>query len=305
MSEFVRKAYAGVDDLARIQAFNAAAVAAAGVCGYMHTGDIPHRIYNANRWYNPGDICAYWQDASGNLGAWALLFPRFGDYNAELHPELRGGDLETAVLDWCETAVLALLPPEKKRVVTTELFDCDHARRKLLLQRGYALIADSADFIYTTRLLDDIPTSTLPDGFTIRSACGLADVAQLVEVHSKSFGSSWTIPLYERVMASPGYDAERELVAVAPDGRFAAFTIIWFDPVNRVGLFEPVGTHEAFRRLGLARALMVAGMHQMRAAGMHTATVSHESDNPASTALYAHLGFRPQHWIAFYKREVA
>ncbi len=300
----MRKAYAGADDLAQIQAFNAAAVAAAGVCGYLHTGDIPHGIYNANRRYDPGDICAYWQDAQGNFGAWALLFPRFGNYSAELHPEQRGGDLETAVLDWCETAVLALLPAEKKRVVGTELFDCDHTRRKLLLQRGYAPAVDIADMIYTTRSLDDIPTPTLPDGFTIRSVRGPAEAAQLVEVHSKSFGSSWTIPLYERVMASPGYDTERELVAVAPDGRFAAFTIIWFDPVNRVGLFEPVGTHEEFRRLGLARALMAAGMRRMRAAGMRTATVCHEFDNPASTALYAHLGFRPQHRIASYKREV-
>ena len=41
---------------------------------------------------------------------------------------------------------------------------------------------------------------------------------RLVDVHSKSFGSSWTTELYRRVMESPGYEAQNEIVVVAPDG---------------------------------------------------------------------------------------
>lgn len=302
MGQFTRKPYTGAADLKRLQTFVANCVAAAGVCGYMHTGDIPHRIYNANRWYNAEDVCTYWEDDAGNMCAWAVIFVKSADYNAELHYAHRGGDLETAVLDWCETAVLAQLPPGKARVISTEAFDCDAIRRQLLLQRGYRQQPAEEDYLYTTRPLDDIPDPPLPDGFTIRCARGVADAAKLIDVHSKSFGSSWTVPLYERVMTSPGYDPERELVVVAPDGRFAAFIVIWYDGVNRVGLFEPVGTHEAFRRLGLARALMAAGMRQMRAAGMTTAAVCHEAENSAAAALYAQMGFTPRHRIEYFRK---
>jgi len=78
-------------------------------------------------------------------------------------------------------------------------------------------------------------------------------------------------------MQTPGYEVENELVVVAPDGRFAAFTVIWFDPISRSGLFEPVGCHGDFRRQGLSTAIMYEGMKRMKAAGMETASVGCES----------------------------
>jgi len=78
--------------------------------------------------------------------------------------------------------------------------------------------------------------------------------------------------------------------SLSDDGA-AARSTIWFDEVNRVGLFEPVETDEAFRRLGLARAVMTEGMHRMRAAGMQTARVEHDITNEAAAALYDSLSF--------------
>jgi mycothiol synthase len=66
---------------------------------------------------------------------------------------------------------------------------------------------------------------------------------------------------------------------------------IWFDDLNLVGLFEPVETHEDFRRLGLARAVITEGLHRMRAAGMRTARVEHDITNAPAAALYESLGF--------------
>ncbi len=82
-----------------------------------------------------------------------------------------------------------------------------------------------------------------------------------------------------------------------PDGfslaeaQTVARATIWFDEVNRVGLFEPVETHEDFRRLGLARAVLTDGLHRMRAAGMRTARVEHDMTNAPAAALYESLGF--------------
>jgi ribosomal protein S18 acetylase RimI-like enzyme len=150
----------------------------------------------------------------------------------------------------------------------------------------------------TLRTLDDLPpVPRLPDGFSIRTAAGVHEAEALAAVHAGSFGSNWTVAHYAHVMESPGYAAEREWVVVAPDGRFAAFAVTWYDALNQLGYFEPVGTHADFRRMGLARALMIHAMHAMRAAGMTHASVAHEAaeENPASAALYAALGFTPQY----------
>jgi ribosomal protein S18 acetylase RimI-like enzyme len=47
----------------------------------------------------------------------------------------------------------------------------------------------------------------------------------------------------------------------------AASTIMWLDEANSSAEFEPVGTHPSYRRRGLARAMMLHGMHRARAAG--------------------------------------
>ena len=52
-------------------------------------------------------------------------------------------------------------------------------------------------------------------------------------------------------MRSPVYDRDLDIVAVSADDRIGAFCIVWMDAVNRVGLFEPVGTHPDFQRKGL------------------------------------------------------
>ena len=100
---------------------------------------------------------------------------------------------------------------------------------------------------------------------------------------------------------------EYEFVVVAPDGRFAAFTNIWIDEVNRSLLFELVGTHSDFRRRGLAKALMLHLLRLMPVErGIECAYVCHEppDKNLASTALYASIGFKKLHDIYKYTRQL-
>jgi GNAT superfamily N-acetyltransferase len=98
-------------------------------------------------------------------------------------------------------------------------------------------------------------------------------------------------------MASPIYRQERELVVVAPDGRFAAFCTLLLDADNQIGMFEDVGTHADFLRLGLGRALLYAGMHRLRLRGMTTALMPYQPPevNEAAAGLYAQVGFTPQY----------
>jgi GNAT superfamily N-acetyltransferase len=106
-------------------------------------------------------------------------------------------------------------------------------------------------------------------------------------------------------MESPGYAPERELVIQAPDGTFTAFTVIWYDHLNRTGLFEPVGTHKDHRRRGFGRAIIMYGMQQMAAAGMEFATVAHFGDNVAARGLYQACGFKPWHMQDGYIKHIS
>ena len=106
-------------------------------------------------------------------------------------------------------------------------------------------------------------------------------------------------------MRSSSFHIERELVVVAPDGRFAAFLVYWIDPISKSGLFEPVGCHPDFQRRGLTTALMYEGLQCMAAQGMTMAIVVHEApdDNPASAALYRSVGFTPKYGSNQYRRK--
>ena len=54
---------------------------------------------------------------------------------------------------------------------------------------------------------------------------------------------------------------------------------------------SPSGTHPDHRRLGLARAVNLAGLHLLRGLGAQDALVFSAATNPASEALYASVGF--------------
>lgn len=81
-------------------------------------------------------------------------------------------------------------------------------------------------------------------------------------------------------------------------------SIIWYDHLNRTGLFEPVGTHKDHRRRGFGRAIVLYGMQQMSAAGMEFATVAHFGNNEAARGLYQACGFRPWHMLGGYIKHI-
>ena len=81
-----------------------------------------------------------------------------------------------------------------------------------------------------------------------------------------------------------------DLVAVAPDGAFASFCTAWFDEQNRIGMFEPVGTHPAHRQHGLGKAVVTEGLRWLQALGATEAYVG-TSTRPAPNRLYESVGF--------------
>ncbi len=290
-----RRTYTGEADLSLLQAFNAAAIAVTNHCGYLHPGDIPHHIYNGNKYYDPAEIMTIWEDDQG-VAAWLLVGPRHKSYDAQVRPDLRGGDFEREVLEYADDRTVELMRQHDIAgdCIYAVAFRGDAARSELLAALGWEADGEFP-YVLNHTVINSIAVPALPEGFSFQSAKGVEDAAALAEVHNAAFRAGWTPKLYRQVMEAPGYAPERELVIQAPDGTFVAFTVTWHDHLNRTGLFEPVGTHKDYQRRGFGRAILLYGMQQMAAAGMELATVAHSSNNEAAQSLYQACGFKPWH----------
>jgi ribosomal protein S18 acetylase RimI-like enzyme len=297
-----RRTYLNEADLLLLQEFNAAAIALTDHCGYLHPGDIPHHLFNGNKHYDPAEVMTIWEDDQG-VAAWLLVGPRHKSYDAQVRPDLRGGELERTILEYADERTVELMRRDEidGDCIYADAFRGDSARIELLLALGWEA-EHELPYVLNRREIQPIAAPVLPHGYTFQCARGSEDAAALAEVHNAAFDAGWTPELYRQVMQSPGYAPERELVIQAPDGAYVAFTIIWFDHLNRTGLFEPVGTHKDYQRRGFGRALVLHGLQQMAAAGMEVATVANFDVNEAARGLYQSCGFKPWHVQDSYRK---
>jgi mycothiol synthase len=301
MQSLIPRPYASPDDLYKILSAVGTWNTQTDFCGYLHPGHVGHFISNGLRGCNPAEHLFLVEDAQMALVAVVLIHkPRTSRFDILVHPAYRGSDLETSLVIFAEQLTWKHMQAAEidRDWVGSDVMVCDTIRSEILRQNGYN-VGEPYVFFTVRSLTDPIPESVVPEGFTIRHVEGLHEAEALGVVHGGAFGSNWQPGEYRKVMQSPGFQMERELIVVAPDGRFASFLIYWLDPISQSGSFELVGCHPEFQRKGLTRALMYEGMRRMQSAGMITAFVVHESseENPAASALYASLGFKQKHPI--------
>ena len=210
------------------------------------------------------------------------------DVFLEIHPGYR--HLEDEMLAWAEAVHLARRPPGRRpwRLNAT-IYDYDVERAEVLARRGYRHVGLVA---YKRRcdLHRPIPAGQLPPGYTIQPVAD-HEMAAWATVVRAAFDNPWNTAERCRVwLRAPTNRRDLNLVAVAPDGTFASFAIAWLDDVNRIGMFEPVGTHPEQRRLGLARAILCEGLRRLRALGAATVYVGCGTGDDV-TRLYQSAGF--------------
>jgi ribosomal protein S18 acetylase RimI-like enzyme len=142
-----------------------------------------------------------------------------------------------------------------------------------------------------------LPEPALPPGATVRpvDVGDPAELAARAELHREVWEpSKFTADGYARLRERPVYRPDLDLVAVTPAGALAAYTIVWWDPETRTGLFEPVGAAVAHRRQGYAKALLLDALRRLRELGARHAIVlssSTEETFEPSRRLYASAGF--------------
>lgn len=223
-----------------------------------------------------------WRD-DGRVVAWSWLKAK-GVLEHDVHPQ------HERFLD-------EILDEPTARVASC--FEDDDARRAALERHGF--VRPGSELHVNARDVHEPPEQApLPDGFRLRTV-EPEDLAERVAVHRDVWAPSRvTESSFGSVMASWPYRRSLDCVVEAPDGRFAAYVLVWPDDENGVGLFEPVGTREEFRRRGLGAAVCTFALRRLHEEGIRQAIVLCET--PPACALYESVGFVRQGTIVGYER---
>ncbi|MBI5962307.1 MAG: GNAT family N-acetyltransferase [Chloroflexi bacterium] len=227
---------------------------------------------------------------------------------AVLHPEDRGCVFLQIHPDFCTSELEEEMVATAEKHLTSATLDRDGKPRlwiwpdsqdigiqKILMRRGFQRIdrMGLAEFKHRCSLDEPLPDVPATPGYAIRA---LGDGLELLErcyamglgfrkddvnaARNKRDHPEW----YYQLQSAPLYRRDLDIVAVAEDGSIASFCTIWFDDVTRTACFEPVATVPTHQRRGLARAMMVEGMHRLKHMGCKVAFVSGSSE--VANALY-------------------
>lgn len=221
-------------------------------------------------------------------------------------------DLRAEMMAWLiEAARQRNRAGGKKLTLDAGVLEDDLPRLALLEDFGFERQAESS-ILMGCPLDGALPEPELPPGFAIRPMGGLAEIEAYVALHRAAFGTgNMTVAYRQSIMSTPGYLPELDLVAVAPGGELAALCVcqIFADDAPRAGgqkegWTDPVATHPDYRRLGLAKALILSGMRLLRQRGIDTALLGTGSTNEAMQRVARGIGFRQVSNTLWYCRAV-
>jgi mycothiol synthase len=243
------------------------------------------------------------------LAAWAIYQQWYGSFDLFVHPALYGTTQHEIMMDeyvaWAEERARAA---GLNHLSPFWAMEYDIVLDRLMKARGFVVVKTDPAVPLFERTLDELPEIKLPEGFTVQGVNNLDDGRLRAWVNHGAFSinTEWEAYWHEytQFIGSEVYVGTRDLFVHSPDGRGASGCTIWFDPINAVGLFEPVGTHPDFQGKGLGKAVIAEGLRRMKAAGMRQAIVGFDPNNAAALALYTSMGFRASCYFAVARKEL-
>lgn len=287
--------YTDEHDYQRLRAFLQSMYALKGPCPPITIGDL-----DCWRFWNPDSngyiqSCGLWQDRDSHLVgfAWPGIEPD-GTGIIDLNVRPQYVELLDPMLIWSEAWLQQAMPADTDTLdLTMSALEHNVELTTVLDARGYTRTENYHHWYRVRSLAETVPDWVLPPGYTIRHIEGRGDIEPFTELSNLTeAGDEITAAMYRAMMDAPTYRRDLNLIVCAPDATFAAFCIMWYDDINRVGQFEPVGCHPDHRRKGLTSAMMMEGLQRLRNLGATHALVATSRHNQAANALYESLGFR-------------
>jgi ribosomal protein S18 acetylase RimI-like enzyme len=231
-----------------------------------------------------------WRKTSGELAAFVIRGTNF----VHLQVDYQQRYLEEELLCWAEGHFA-----NEQGKINLLVYDWDTQRQELLGSRGYQNLGAIEDLrIYD--LVRPIPSPVLPPGYRFATMSEFSDFAERVELENRVWDVSLNEDWLRGKRTSPSYAPEGDLLVLSPEGRMAAFSLVWVYPDNCTAEIDPIGTHPDFRRKGLARALVQESFRRMRERGTRYAYIASETEDPIVSHLYTSFDpvefYQGYHW---------
>lgn len=276
----------------------------------LHVVDLPYRL---SSWAldDPENI-GLWVNAEGQLLAWAVMQTPFWTIDYAYHPDA-DPNLHRQILTWADHCARQVLDTSSGHPYWfVMVFASQTNRIRDLEQAGFLSQANVGEDSWSKVLMQrpaQIPVAdyALPAGFIIRPLAGENEVEAYVQLHRAVFESkNMTVDWRTRTLRRSGYLPDSDLVAVAPDGRLAAFCVCWLNKNSEgkpSGQIEPLGVHQDFRKLGLGRAILSEGLRRLYLCGADRVYVETDRYRNAALELYEGAGFRLIQDVLVYRKD--
>ncbi|MFN2187483.1 MAG: GNAT family N-acetyltransferase [Candidatus Promineifilaceae bacterium] len=181
--------------------------------------------------------------------------------------------------------------------------DFDQEFGALVASRGYEREPGG------TRVQSHLPTASqieqvpLPEGFSIKSLADDNDLWKIHRVLWRGFDHEGEPPPEgiegrRKMQSGPNFRKDLTLVVVEPSGDFVVFCGMWYEPVNRYALIEPLATDPEYRRMGLAKAAVWEGIRRCAEEGADVVYVG--SDQLFYQALGFKVLYKAECWIRYF-----
>ncbi len=299
---YPNRPYLGADDLAPLLSFGSRAFAQRfPLNANWHPGDLVWELHSRcdspqpiQMWGSTEDLTA----VAWFIGPAQLLFEVLPDCE-NLIPAIVA-HAENVAHDQAELSIRA--------------FERDVRRITVLQRLGYRRAAPEGVW-FRRDLAGPLPSFAPPEGFSIRDSVGI-DAARRARAHRDAWDdlsriglpdarSAFTTEAYVSLRAAPVYDINLDILVQAPDGALVANCICWEDAHSGIGVFEPVGTHAAFRGRGLARLAILEGCRRLRARGHAWARVGTAHFNAPAISAYRSCGFEQYDRTSWWVKDLA
>ncbi|MBW4517320.1 MAG: GNAT family N-acetyltransferase [Timaviella obliquedivisa GSE-PSE-MK23-08B] len=262
--------------------------------------------------FDPEQDVRLWTDETGQLVAYAQMWiPRQSEQSItadgflwfRVHPTVRELGLEPNILAWGEVRIWEV---GRSRHLPARLrSSCrDSQSDRILLLQNCGFVYERCFLRMERSLMEPLLMPQFPTGFTLSHSQGRQDIEARVDLHNQAFSDHWnfypaTIEELIHEETDENYRPELELLAIALDGSYAAFCCCEINREDNAqrdcqeGWIGVLGTRREFRRQGLGRAMLLAGLQKLRLEGMEVAKLGVDTENVnLALGLYESVGFR-------------
>lgn len=237
-----------------------------------------------------------WEDG-GAIVAVAHYEWKLGEAFFQVHPDYQ--HLKPAMLDYAEEN-LGEITADGGRLVRTFVMDFDPDLEAIVRARGYEFKPDWGRPTCKFTIPDPFPPIKLPNGFRLKSLADDNDLVKMDRVLWRGFDhpgepDADSLDGRKKMQSGPHYRKDLAIVVEAHNGEFVAYSGLWYEPVNKIALVEPVATDPDYRRRGLATAAVLEGIRRCGELGADVAYVG--ADLPVYLAMGFEKLFVANHWV--------